>query len=240
MHGSYLDSRKFAIVAPLLRRAPHVRFLCLSESLRLRMIEVHGFDEGQCLNGGYGIDTSFFQPGASVEEPLLVAAGSANRDYRTLVAAIEGLDVPLRVAADSLWRPKAAEIDLTVLPSSVEIGSAGSYLGLRSLYRRASFVVVPLHAARFASGYAVIGEAMAMGKAVITTQTEAASDLIIEGVTGFYARPGDVQDLRDKITMLLDDPDRARDMGAAGARRMQQQFSLDAYCRTIEQLIGAT
>ncbi len=234
LHGFSLDNRKFAAVTPVLRRARHVRYLCLSESLRRRMVEVHGFDDARCHNAGYGIDTAFFQPGDAAGEPLVVAAGSANRDYGTLIAATEGLDVPVRVAADSLWRPKPAEIDLTVLPPSVEVGSAGSYLGLRALYQRASFVVVPLHAAHHASGYAVIGEAMAMGKAVITTRTEAPSDLIVEGKTGFYTKPGDIEELRDRITMLLNNPIRAREMGLAGARRMQREFSLDAYCRTIE------
>ena len=237
LHGFSLDNTKFSLVAPALRRARHVQFLCLSESLRGRMVETYGFDRDRCHDAGYGIDTAFFQPGPPAEEPLVVAAGSANRDYRTLIAATEGLNVPLRIAADSLWRPKAADIDPTVLPSSVDVGSAGSYGGLRALYQRASFVVVPLHAARHASGYAVIGEAMAMGKAVITTRTEAPSDLVVEGETGFYTRPGDIEGLREKVVTLLDDPARARAMGSAAAQRIRDQFSLDAYCSRIERII---
>ena len=239
LHGFLLESRKFALVAPVLRRARHVHFLCLSEALRRRLVEMHGFDPDRCHNAGYGVDTAFFAPGPPAEDPLVLAAGSANRDYRTLIAAITGLDVPLRIAADSLWRPRAVEIDPAGLPSSIDVGSAGDYLGLRALYARASFVVVPLHPARHASGYAVIAEAMAMGKAVITTQTEAPSDLVVEGETGFHTRPRDVQGLRDRIAALLDDPGRARAMGAAGALRMQREFSLDSYCSTIERLIEA-
>ena len=236
LHGSYLEGRKFALIAPVLRRARHVRFLCLSEALRQRMI-ADGFAPGRCHNAGYGVDTAFFHPSGSGDGRLVLAAGSANRDYRTLVSAVEGLDLSLRIAADSLWRPKAADLDAAALPAAVELGSAGDYLGLRELYRRASFVVVPLHPARYASGYAVIAEAMAMGKAVISTRVEARSDLIVEGETGFYTEAGDVAALREKIALLLDDPALARRWGAAGARRRQQEVSLDAYCRTMERII---
>ncbi len=236
LHGSYLEGRKFALIAPILRRAKHVHFLCLSEALRQRLIR-EGFPVNRCHNAGYGVDTNFFHPDGIWEGRLVLAAGSANRDYQTLVSAVEGLDVSLRIAADSLWRPKPADVEEAMLSDSIVVGSAGDYIGLRDLYRRARFVVVPLHPARYASGYAVIAEAMAMGKAVISTQIEAHSDLIVDGETGFYTKVGDVADLREKIALLLDNPALARRMGEAAARRMQKKFSLDAYCERIEHII---
>lgn len=240
VHGSYFDSRKFTLVAPLLRKARHVHFLCLSEALRRQMVDVHRFRNEQCHNAGYGVDTSFFQPGCPVKTPLVVAAGSANRDYQTLIAAMSGLDVPLHIAVDSLWRPKTGALDDLAIPAHVIVASAGDYVALRALYERASFVVVPLHPARYASGYAVVAEAMAMGKAVITTRTDAPSDLVIEGETGFYTEASDSAGLRDKMRLLLDDPARARAMGEAGAARMQEKFGLGSYCQTIEAFIDAS
>ena len=237
LHGSYLQGRKFSAIAPLLRRARHVQFLCLSESLRTMMIKQHGFPAERCHNAGYGVDTSFFQPRFTDHPALIVSAGSANRDYQTLVSAVDGLEVPLRIAADSLWRPTESGLTAEKLPGYVTAASAGSYTGLRSLYSDASIVVVPLHPARYACGYAVIAEAMAMGKVVITTRTEAPSDLIVDGVTGFQVEPGDVPGLKGVIRLLLDEPQRALAMGALGAVRMQQNFSLTAYCARIEQII---
>ncbi len=238
LHGSYLESSKFKMISPVLRRARHVGFLCLSEALRSRMIDAHGFSPERCPAVGYAVDTLFFRPGEAVRTPLIVAAGSANRDYQTLVSAVRDLDVPVRIAADSLWRPKASTLGRTLLPTGVEVGSAGDYVALRRLYEQASFVVVPLHPARHASGYAVIAEAMAMGKAVITTRTEASSDLVIDGTTGFYVEPGDAAGLRGRIRSLLRDPQYAQAMGKAAGRRMRE-FSLEAYCLAVERLIGA-
>lgn len=237
VHGTLFGGAKFRIAAPLLRRARHVRYLCLSESLRAAMVDRHGFPADRCHAAGYGVDTEFFRPTGAGEPGLVVAAGCANRDYPTLIAAFEGLPGALRIAADSLWRPQARPIDRHAIPGPVELGPAESYLGLRALYGRAAFVVVPLHPARFASGYAVIAEAMAMGKAVITTRTEAPSDLVVEGETGLYTAPGDVAGLRARMQELLAHPDRASEMGARAAARMRARFTLERYCETIESLL---
>lgn len=237
MHGSYLGTHRFAMITPLLRRAKNVKFLCLSTSLRDQLVGTYRLPEENCFNAGYGVDTMFFRPVDAETAPLIVSAGSSNRDYRTLVAAADNLGVPVRIAADSLWRPKEIELGAE-LPTSVEVRSAGDYVGLRALYARASIVVVPLHPARFASGYAVIAEAMAMGKVVVTTRTAAASDFVVHGETGFYTEAGDVHGLRDVLGSLLSDPVRRRAMGEAGARRMRL-FGLNTYCDRIEALMAA-
>lgn len=239
LHGSYCEGWKFAALAPLLRRAGHVQFLCLADSLRTRMIEVHGFAPQRCHNAGYGVDTDFFTQQEDATLPLVLSAGCAHRDYELLVQAARGLDTTVRIAADSLWRPTGAGVDHAGLPGNVEVRSAGDYPALRALYAAASFVVVPLHQARHACGYAVIAEAMAMGRAVIATRTEAPSDLMVENETGLYVAPGDAAGLRSAMDRLLADPWLARRMGTAGAARMHGSFGLDAYCGRIEALVAA-
>jgi glycosyltransferase involved in cell wall biosynthesis len=106
------------------------------------------------------------------------------------------------------------------------------------LYAAAAFVVVPLYPAFHACGLAVIAEAMAMGKAVITTRVAGRSDFIIDGENGFYVEPGDVGGLRAKVKALLDDPARAAAMGVAARSRMAQLFSLEAYVERLMEVIG--
>ena len=238
LHGSYLGTSKFNNVAPVLKHARHVGFLCLSESLRRQLVDDYGFPPSRCFAPGYGVDTEFFQHRPQVNENLIVSAGSSNRDYPTLVAATAGLGVPVRIAADSLWRPKAAELGGVAVPAGVEVASAGDYVGLRALYGAASVVVVPLHPSRFASGFAVIAEAMAMGRVVVATATEGRSDLIVDGETGVYTAPGDVAGLRRVLTSLLDDPARREEMGSAASARMNREFSLEAYCERMEAIVG--
>ncbi|HEY3332557.1 MAG TPA: glycosyltransferase family 4 protein [Capsulimonadaceae bacterium] len=238
-HGSYFGSPKFNFVAALVRRAANVHFLCLSETLCSQLTSTFRIPESRVHNTSYGIDTDFFHPAeqpVTTSVPIIASAGTAFRDYRTLVAACDGLEADVKIAADSAWFPLAIDIEDDQLPRNVEARSYGDYMALRDLYGAARIVVVPLYPAKHACGYAVIAEAMAMGKCVVTTETESRSDFLIDGETGFYVPPRDPKALRAKLDLLLADPALAARMGAAGRKRMEQQFSLDAYCKRIESV----
>ena len=222
------------------RRMDHVQFLCLSEQLRNMVVKRFGVPEWRVTNTGYGLDTRFFRPAKnpSSARPLIVSAGAANRDYRTLVKAVKTLDVDVKIAADSTWCPTRIDIDIDRLAPNIEVRSYGDYERLRELYAEASFVVVPLLPAPFACGYAVIVEAMGMGKAVVVTKTESHSDFVIDGETGYYVRPGDVWELREKIEHLLAHPELTRQMGQRGRLRIERNFSVEKYCERLESAIG--
>jgi glycosyltransferase involved in cell wall biosynthesis len=238
-HGSFFGSAKFRFLMALLRRMENLYFLCLSESLARILIEDFHIPVERVHNTGYGVDTHFFTPmEPSSMTPVIVSAGTANRDYRTLVQAVDGLGVEVKIAADSAWFPSALDIGGTALPFNIEVRSYGDYRNLRALYARASFVVVPLYPARHACGYAVIAEAMAMGKAVITTYIESRSDFVVDGETGYYVSPGDVVALREKMAYLLAHPQESRQMGLCGRARIEENYSLEAYCRRLEQVAG--
>ena len=231
MHGSYLASRKGDWVLHFLRCASQVQFLCLSESLRQQLIQQHHLPENRVLTVGYGVDTFFFQPDplVMVKPRQIAAAGMANRDYQTLIASVNGLNVEAKIAADSSWFRADLDIAGKQLPSNVEARSYGDYVGLRRLYAESACVVVPLYEAVHACGYAVIAEAMAMGKPVITTHIAGHSDYIIEGETGFYVPPGDVEALRARILQLIDDPNLAQRLGRNARDLIQEKYTLDAY-----------
>jgi glycosyltransferase involved in cell wall biosynthesis len=237
VHGSYLRSRKFRAVMALLRPMRRVRFLCLSESIRRTLIDNFGVPKQQAATTGYGADTKFFRPqGEPAAPPVIASAGSANRDYRTLVRAAALLGIRLEIAAGSAWFPTRADVTDDVLPHTVDVREY-DYPSLRDLYARSAFVVVPLYPARHACGYAVIADAMAMGRAVIATRTASPSDFLVEGETGLYVEPGDADDLRRTILDLLSHPERAREMGQRGRERMESLYSVEAYCQRLEQAV---
>jgi glycosyltransferase involved in cell wall biosynthesis len=221
-----------------------------------------GFSTGQVTPIPWLADTSFWRPAASVsDEAMICTAGLEYRDYPTFLRAVA--DMPLRVvvAAGSRWshhRNNAEEP-----PPNVEVTSL-DYPALRDLYARARFVVVPLREVDNQAGITVILEAMAMGKAVIVSATRGQRDVIRgqlctrDGVggeplggpaafgisgelamaeTGLYVPPGDAPALRRAIQYLLDHPDEASRMGAAGRRLVSETMTVSHFVQRLTDVV---
>ena len=69
-------------------------------------------------------------------------------------------------------------------------------------------------------------EYMAMAKPVVATDRGGTCELVVNGETGFLVKPHHPEDVASAIVYLLDHPDVASAMGAAGQRRLHSDFSL--------------
>ncbi|MEZ5412051.1 MAG: glycosyltransferase [Acidimicrobiales bacterium] len=175
----------------------------------------------QVIMPGEPIDLEFFQPGPragvpatlaeSVRRPLVVSAGLERRDYRTLAAALDGLEVDVRICAMS---PNARATS-AVLPGEIPVWMHFDELdtaGLRDLYQAADVVVVPTVPNSIDAGYSVVMEAMACGRPVVATAHGQFIDLAGAGLLR-VAAPGDPEDLRRVVIELLDDREAALTLG---------------------------
>jgi glycosyltransferase involved in cell wall biosynthesis len=181
-------------------------------------------------------DERFFRPAAAPREPLIASAGLEWRDYPTLVEAVRGLEVRAKIMAASPLSRKRSELEGYPLPPNVTVGGC-DLADLRALYADSSFVVVPLHETDFQAGITTILEAMAMGKAVITTRTVGQRDVVREGETGMYVAPGDVRGLRKAIVWLYEHPAEAAAMGARGRRLLESRMTLDHWVARISTIV---
>ena len=68
-------------------------------------------------------------------------------------------------------------------------------------------------------------EAMASRKPVVATRIGGTDETVVDGKTGFLVPVRDPSALAAAINALLEDPERARAMGAAGRARVARQFS---------------
>jgi glycosyltransferase involved in cell wall biosynthesis len=81
-------------------------------------------------------------------------------------------------------------------------------------------------------GVALI-EAGACGVPVLASRIYGTSDAVIEGKTGLLHAPGDVADIRAKLTRLGDEPDLRRRLGEAGRQRAEAQFRQDVLVQAL-------
>lgn len=76
-----------------------------------------------------------------------------------------------------------------------------------------------------ASAGTVMIEAMAAGIPVVATNIASASEVIADGVTGVLVPHSDIHAMAEAILCLLNDPNMRRQMGQAGRKRAEEQFS---------------
>ncbi len=84
----------------------------------------------------------------------------------------------------------------------------------------------------------VILEAMASGCAVIGTDLGGIPEIIVDKETGFIVPPKDPMALREKIEYLIDNPEKARDMGRAGRMRVEEMFTWDLVAKRCLKAYG--
>jgi glycosyltransferase involved in cell wall biosynthesis len=211
----------------------------------------------------YQVDTDFWTGGAPViDRPTLVAAGSENRDYTTLIEAVRDLDVDLQIASGSHWaRQQATASDL---PKNVKfLTQTLSFSELRSLYAKAAAIVVPLYPVNNQSGITTILEAMSMAKPLIVTATPGQREAVLGPVvhksghlemdisrgpqtlglqpesspSGLYVQPDDAQALRRAITMVIEDRELAAGLSASARATVARLFSVEHFADRFSEVI---
>jgi glycosyltransferase involved in cell wall biosynthesis len=190
-----------------------------------------------------GVDLAHYAETAPVPEagpPLLLGIGSLlpyKRWERLVDVAVElrrrGVDVDVAIAGEGPSRASLEE-----LAHRGSVGDRVRLLGFTKDVRQAlgasAFLV---HTSDLEGCPNAVAEAMAAGRAVVTTDVGDASYLVQDGVTGFVVPRGDGATLVDRVARLVADRALCRRMGDAGRARAERELSparlvrqtLDAY-----------
>jgi glycosyltransferase involved in cell wall biosynthesis len=102
---------------------------------------------------------------------------------------------------------------------------------LISLYQNAAFIVFP------SEWHEVVGmsilEAFACGKPVIGSNIGGITETVVDGETGLLFKPGDENELRDKIEMLVDSPAMIEKLGRRARKKVEEEFSAELHYRNL-------
>jgi glycosyltransferase involved in cell wall biosynthesis len=145
----------------------------------------------------------------------------------------------LTVAGSAGHDPRPPERDYPALLRRLAAGRPVRFTGpvadadLPRLYRRAAVFVLPTVeqtcygrpvAVTELLGLSVI-EAMASGTPVVASRTGGLPEVVRHGQTGFLVTPGDIDELRHHIDLLLRNPALARQLGHAARAAVLERFT---------------
>ncbi len=189
-----------------------------------------------------GVDLEYFRPqDTTPEEPArLIFTGTM--DYEPNVDAVQWFVNRMlpeirkrdpRVCFDIVGR--APTKDVLALASHPGVSVTGAVPDMRPYLAKAAIYICPL---RLGSGMKnKLLEAMAMGKAIVTTA---------EGASGNGGRSGSEYVIADEegaiiaaIVGLLQNPEKRRQMGQAARAYVEQQYSWDRTAREFQELYQA-
>ena len=82
-----------------------------------------------------------------------------------------------------------------------------------------------------------ITEAMSSSLPVVSFDSGAPREIIVEGETGYLVEPDDVGAFAARLTRLLRDPEARERMGAAGLERARSRFDIGPFVDATERIL---
>ncbi len=151
------------------------------------------------------------------QQLLVQALASINRPYKLVFVG----DGPTRSVVE-------AEVARAGLQRQMDF--AGNSRQVEQILSQSHIFVLP---SRWEGFPLTILEAMRAGLPVVASDVGGVREAVIDGHTGYLARPGDVNDLQQHIDRLLQDSALRGTMGDSGRRRFLAMFTQDKMLDSI-------
>jgi len=156
---------------------------------------------------------------------LFVGRLSAEKGLKILLSAWERLGPHIRIKIvgggpmEGVIREAAQRIP------GVELLGRVPQHELRDYFKNARVLVLP--SIWYEGSPAVIGEAFSAGLPVIASDLGSMSNLIDHGRTGFHFKPGDVNDLVEKVLLAFSQPPEWENMRQAARREYETKYTVE-------------
>ena len=221
------------------------RIVCVSEALR-NLLEVRGYPAERLVTVRSGLETAaaVVSPGAAGERTDERAAQRPRIGTVARLVAVKDIDLLLEAAR--LLRPTHPELEVVIVgdgPERERLEAVATRLGLAGAVNFAGRLDkatatlrgldVYLVTSVFEGGVSMAAlEAMENGVPVVTTDAGGVAEAVLDGVTGYVVtrdleRGALAAALAERTAALLDDPALRARMGAAGALRVREHFTVE-------------
>ncbi len=249
----YLFDAYTAVVAPLVfQGARKWLVVSLDHAASCRLAPLFRRRWADVVEIPNGVDTDLFRPdvdgghvrrrwGIPERARVLLFVGALDRAHHFKGAGYL-LRAFARLSDGNLWLMLVGDGDLRpsleVLAEKLKVAPRVRFVGavphrdLPPFYAASDLVVLPSFPPE--SFGMVLIEAMACGRPVLAHDIPGVRTVVCNGEDGLLARPGDMDDLLEKMRALLDDPGRMRTMGIRGRAKVEERY---AWPRVVLRLL---
>lgn len=198
-------------------------FIAPSRFLKSKLVDM-GFT-GKIVHLSNFIHSDLFEPRYENSSHSIVFCGrlSSEKGVVTLIEAVTGLDVTLRIIGDGPIKVKLEELVRAAGIKNVVFAGYKTGNALKDELSNSMFTVIPSE--WYENNPLSVIEAFALGKPVIGARIGGIPELVKEGETGYTFEPFSTADLRDKIVRLSNDVIGVERMGRNARRFVETELS---------------
>lgn len=228
-------------------------FIAVSDAMRRQALAARLGSPSKFVVVRSGMDTASFLSSALLREITRARYGLLPDECVIGVIARfapqKGHDFILRVAAEVLKKqPRARFLFVGDGKLRKEIESQAEKLGVREKVLFSGLVQpseipamiaamdIVVHASLREGLARVLPQAALCAKPVVTFDLDGADEVVAHGQTGFLTKAGDSEAFLAAILTLMEDRDRAREMGEAGRRRCETLFRSEDMIEQLDKL----
>jgi glycosyltransferase involved in cell wall biosynthesis len=164
------------------------------------------------------------------EKDYIFTGGRMQRDYETLIQAVEDTPIKVMVAA-----PRDA-ISRKIVPENIVLMGFVNAVEYYSIMAKSKFVVLSLEPGiRRGQGVTTYVSAMRLGKAVVINEGKASTSYIKDGKTGLIVPPRDPLALRNAIEKLFYNDKLRQEISQNAYQYAKEHFSTDRLTRELRK-----
>lgn len=214
------------------------KIIAVSNFMKNRLLEL-GCPPKKIVVHYIGINLELFNPAQSKRDPVILSVGRLIERKGALDLINAMSEVRQRFPAARLSIVGDGDMEEELRRRAQELNLNVEFLGVQSpgqvheLMNRASVFCLPSRDEAFGMVYA---EAQAMELPVVAYANSGVNEAVVDGVTGFLSRTGDIKELSSNMIKLLENPELREEMGKKGREHVKQNFDIGAQTRKLEDI----
>lgn len=229
------------------------KVVCVSNSIRERLINEYRYPESKCVVISNGVDLEYFSPShrqgiVDAEAELRAAPAAGTILCVASLVKLKRIDLLLDALATVVKNHPSCRciivgggpLEMALRAQSTRLGLeasvyfAGHVQDVRPYLERADIFVLPSDNEGLPLS---VGEAMACGVPCIVTDVGGNRELVLDKQSGLIVERGSTEQLAEAISYLLGNPEERRRMGIKARQCVRENFNLEDTMGQLKTLL---